>query len=201
MFYLTVPLFVFLFRKFSRLPILIIAYCSSIAYAEILIAVAKHTNSNMYEELSRQLPGQLSYFMAGAFLYYFLPLFERHIKHFLAGAVAVLTINTAFPLPLLEPLAIAITVIFCGLFFYLGNVGKYGDFSYGLYILHCPIIQAMLHFGWFKESPWYFLTAVFTITMAGAIAMWHLVEKRFLLRSSHYVATETASQVNPQNNS
>jgi hypothetical protein len=27
------------------------------------------------------------------------------------------------------------------------------------------------------------------MTATGAIAMWHLVEKQFLLRSSHYVAT------------
>ncbi len=191
MFYLTVPILVFLFRKFSKLPMIIIVYCSSVAYAKLFAAAAERTGSWIYLELSRQLPGQLSYFMAGAAIYYFLPLFERRIKHFLVAAALILVANTTFSLPLLEPLALATVVVFFGLFFYVGNFGKYGDFSYGFYILHFPVIQLILHAGWFRESPWYFLVAVILMTTTGAIAMWHLVEKRFLFRSSHYVASAT----------
>lgn len=193
MFYLTVPLFVFLFRRFSHLPMLVFVYCSSVAYAGLLSAVAERTGSGIYVELARQLPGQLSYFMAGAFLYYFLQLFERRIGYFLIVAASVLAANMIYPLPLLEPLALATVVVFFGLFLYVGNFGKYGDFSYGFYILHFPIIQLLLQAGWFRESPWYFLATVIFITTTGAIAMWHLVEKRFLLRSSHYVTAITSS--------
>lgn len=187
MFYLTVPLFVFLFRRFSHLPMLVFIYCSSVVYGELLTAVGERTGSGIYMELSRQLPGQLSYFTAGAFFYYFLPLFERRVGYFLAAAVAVLATNIMFPLPLLAPFALATVVVFFGLFLYVGNFAKYGDFSYGVYILHFPLIQLVLHVGWFRESPWYFLVVVIFITIAAAIAMWHLVEKRFLLRSSHYL--------------
>ena len=75
----------------------------------------------------------------------------------------------------------------------MGNFGKYGDFSYGIYILHFPIIQLLLNSGWFSESPWYFLVAVIIITTTDAIAMWHLVEKRFLFRSSHYIGAASTS--------
>lgn len=193
MFYLTVPLFVFLFRRFSHLPLLVLVYCSSVAYAVLLTAIAKRTGSEIYVELARQLPGQLSYFMAGAFLYYFLPLFERRIRYFVIVAASVLAANMIYPLPLFEPFALATVVIFFGLFLYVGRFGKYGDFSYGFYIMHFPVIQLLLHTGWFRESPWYFLVAVIIITTAGAIAMWHLVEKRFLLRSSHYIDSTTSS--------
>jgi peptidoglycan/LPS O-acetylase OafA/YrhL len=189
MFYLTVPLFVFLFRKFSRLPMLVLVYCLSVAYAGFLIAIAARTGSGIYVELSRQLPGQLSYFMAGAFLYYYLHLFERRIGYFLLAATTVLAANMIYPLPLLEPLALAIVVVFSGLFFYAGNLGKYGDFSYGFYILHFPVIQLLLNASWPRESPWYFLVATIFITTVGAIALWHLVEKQFLSRHSHYIAT------------
>jgi peptidoglycan/LPS O-acetylase OafA/YrhL len=188
MFYLTVPIFVFAFRKFSHFWVLILVYCLSVAYAEFLAATAERTGSGIYVELGRQLPGQLSYFMAGAFLYYFLPLFERRVVYFLAASVLTLSVNLFFPLPVLEPFALAVIVVFFGLFLYAGNFGKYGDFSYGVYILHFPLIQLLLFSGWFRESPWYFLIASISITSVAAIAMWHLIEKRFLVRKGHYIS-------------
>lgn len=192
MFYLTVPLLVFLFRRFSHLPVLALVYCSSVAYAGLLATVAERTGSGIYVELGRQLPGQLSYFIAGAFIYYFLPLFERHIRYFFVVAALVLAANMIYPLPLLEPFALATVVVFFGLFLYAGNFGKYGDFSYGVYILHFPIIQLFLHEGWFRGAPWYFLATVILTTTTCAFAMWHLVEKRFLFRGSHYIDTTTS---------
>lgn len=199
MFYLTVPLFVFLFRKFTHLPILILTYCSSIAYTGFLAIVAERTGSPVYVELGRQLPGQLSYFMAGAFFYYYLPLFERRIGYFLIAAILILSANIFWPLPILEPFALATMVVFFGLFLYVGNFGKYGDFSYGVYILHFPIIQLLLYSGWLRENPQYFLMTVILITTVGAIAMWHLVEKRFLFRKSHYIAATSMRASATQN--
>lgn len=193
MFYVTVPFFVFLFRRFGRLPTLSLLYCLSVAYALLCALMAERTGSGIYVELGHQLPAQLSYFMAGAFFYYYLPLFEQRTGYFIFVAALILVANTAYSLPLLEPFALATVVVFFGLFFYMGNFGKYGDFSYGVYILHFPTIQLLLHAGWFRESPWLFLIAVTVITSVSAVAMWHLVEKRFLLRSSHYIATTGSS--------
>jgi len=194
MFYLSVPLFVFLFRKFTHLRVLILGYGLSVAYAGFFSVVAERTGSGIYVELGRQLPGQLSYFMAGAFLYYFLPLFERRIGYFLIASILTLATNLYFPLPLLEPFAIATIVVYFGLFLYVGNFGKYGAFSYGIYILHFPVIQLLLFSGWFSDSPWCFLMAVVLITTSSAIALWHLVEKRFLFRKSHYVTATLAHE-------
>ncbi|MCA1729671.1 MAG: hypothetical protein LC751_09750 [Actinobacteria bacterium] len=36
--------------------------------------------------------------------------------------------------------------------------------------------------------------AVVLITLAGAIAMWHLVEKRFLFRNSYYIKATNESK-------
>ena len=52
--FLSVPLFVFLFRKFARFPILILVYCASVAYAEFFAIVAERTGSEIYMELGRQ---------------------------------------------------------------------------------------------------------------------------------------------------
>jgi peptidoglycan/LPS O-acetylase OafA/YrhL len=150
--------------------------------------IALRTGSGVYAELAKQLPGQLSYFMAGAFFYYFLPFFEKRAVYFVAPAVAVLAIGHVFALPWLEPLSLAAVVVFLGLFLYVGNFGKFGDFSYGVYILHFPIIQLLLDRQWFTDSPWTFLAAVVSLTGIAAVLMWHLVEKRFLFRNSHYIA-------------
>lgn len=189
MFYLSVPLFVLLFKKFNRLAVIISIYALSVAYSIVCMKLAEKTGSDIYMILGRQLPGQLSYFIAGAFFYYYLQFFERHAYHFLICATAILFTKNYWSLPLLEPFALSIFVVFFGLFLYLGNFGKYGDLSYGIYLLHFPIIQCFLHFGWLASEPWLFLTAIVIITVLAAFVMWHLVEKRFLARNSHYVTT------------
>jgi peptidoglycan/LPS O-acetylase OafA/YrhL len=188
MFYLSVPIFAFIFRRFGHLAVIVAVYLASVAYHEYMSGIALRTGSGVYAELAKQLPGQLSYFMAGAFFYYFLPFFEKRAVYFVAPAVAVLAIGHVFALPWLEPLSLAAVVVFLGLFLYVGNFGKFGDFSYGVYILHFPIIQLLLDRQWFTDSPWTFLAAVVSLTGIAAVLMWHLVEKRFLFRSSHYIA-------------
>ena len=79
-------------------------------------------------------------------------------------------------------MALSIIVIYFGLFLYVGNFGKYGDFSYGIYILHFPIIQFLLSRFSFKENPYLFLFTVLTITTMMSVMMWHLVEKHFIAR-------------------
>lgn len=197
MFYISVPIFVYLFRKFSTVGTLTLTYILSIAYALITTSLAQRTGNSLYAELSHQLPAQLAYFMAGAFFYYYLPLFEKYAGFFLGAGGLILFADYFYSLPFLEPFALAAVVAFFGLFLYIGNFGKYGDFSYGIYILHFPIIQIFLQYGWLSETPWLYLGSVLTLTLIAGFAMWHLVEKRFLLRSSHYIS-ETAQAVSPQ---
>ena len=187
MFYASVPVFAWLFRRFGTRPVLALGYALSVAYMLAMGELAERTGSRLHAELARQLPGQLSYFLAGAFFYYHLPLFERRAPWFVAAALAILAVHAFLPLPALQPFALATLVVAAALFFHVGNFGRYGDFSYGVYILHFPIIQLLLHTGWFRRDPWLFLGAVLVLVAVGAVALWHLVEKRFLLRSSHYV--------------
>lgn len=184
MFYIAVPMFVYMFKRLGRLQVIILAYLLSIAYALILNNVADRTGIHLYAELARQLPGQLAYFMSGAAIYYYLQFFERNIKALAVFSVAVLILDRVYNLPLLSPIALAILVLSCALFFYMGNFTKYGDFSYGIYIVHFPIIQILLDSGWFDGRPFAFLAAVISLTAFGAMAIWNLVESRFIQRSA-----------------
>lgn len=197
MFYMTVPVLVYLVRRLPRLPLLVVFYSLSVAYAQILNGAAAESGNAFYEQLARQLPGQLSFFIAGAGLFYYLPVFERKIGSFVSLAAAILLVNYWVPLPWLQPFALAVLVLFCGLFLYAGNFGKYGDFSYGVYILHFPLIQLLLNAGWSAEHAWSFLMTVVVLTFIGAFLMWNLVEKRWLLRNSHYVASLESKAATP----
>ncbi len=201
MFYLLVPCLVYLFRKWGHLRGMILVYCLSVVYYALFIKAAQYFGSAFYEELGRQLPGQLSYFISGAFFCYYFEYFERHRGYFVLAAITILATNTIWRLPFLQPFALATLVIFCARsLYYLGNFGKYGDFSYGVYILHYPIAQLLVHWGGLKENPWMFLLTVILTSTVSAICMWHFVEKRFLLKSSHYLTATTpldASKITP----
>jgi peptidoglycan/LPS O-acetylase OafA/YrhL len=75
------------------------------------------------------------------------------------------------------------------LFPYLGKFGKYGDFSYGIYIVHFPILQLLIAHGNFNSAPWMSLLLAVALVVTTAILLWHFIEKPFLRGSSHYVAT------------
>jgi peptidoglycan/LPS O-acetylase OafA/YrhL len=206
MFYAAVPIFVYMFKRFGRLPIIALAYFLSIAYVLILDQIFVRTGIHMYVALARQFPGQVAYFMVGGAAYYYLPFFERNIKTLLPAAAAVLFLDHSYALPLVSPIALGIIVIFCALFFYMGNFSKYGDFSYGIYILHFPIIQILLDSHWFEGRPFAFLASVVVLTAIGAMAIWNLVESRFIRRTgaitspvvTPILAVSAAAQVAPE---
>jgi peptidoglycan/LPS O-acetylase OafA/YrhL len=164
-FYLSVPIFVLLFRRFSVSVVIIAAYILSVCYAIILHKIALSNGSALLLELSHQLPAQLCYFLSGAFFYYKLPFFEKNIHYFLCFAIITLIVNTTYPTPLFEPFSLAVIVIFLSLFFLFGQLWQVWRFF--IWRLHITF-------------PHYSVNA--TCRM-------HLVEKKFLLRSSHYITT------------
>jgi peptidoglycan/LPS O-acetylase OafA/YrhL len=62
----------------------------------------------------------------------------------------------------------------------LHSFGKYGDFSYGIYIYAFPIQQIMTHLFENQLTPWQNFLYSFPFTLLLAIASWYLVEKRAL---------------------
>lgn len=188
MFYFCVPLFVFLMRRWGHWKVIISIYVLSFIYLSLVQAWGLHTGSAMYPELQRQLPGQLAFFIAGALLYYNFSGFQRYAKWLVFAATLVLLSRPWLPVNWLEPIALAILVIYFACSFpYLGNFGKYGDFSYGIYIVHFPILQTLIAFGFFEHKPFLGLMIAGILTFTMAYVFWHLIEKQFLRKNSHYV--------------
>lgn len=191
MFYLCVPVLAWLGARGGRTRVLALAYALGIAWSVGLVALAARTpGSPWVARLAYQLPGQLGFFAAGALCYYHLPALSRHWTPAIVLGVAGMLAGGAWPMLglLLEPAALALVVV--GLAFglrHLGNFARYGDLSYGVYIVHVPVLQTLVAAGLFERSPFGALALAIALTLLLAFASWHLVEKPFLRRGSHYV--------------
>jgi peptidoglycan/LPS O-acetylase OafA/YrhL len=151
----------------------------------------KRTGHPIYDLLAKQLPGQMSFFAAGAAIYYFQPLFMRWRWPLAAlGLLIVIVLRFGLDMGPLYPAALAMAVMGIAFGPYLGNAGKFGDLSYGLYIWHFPVLQLLVLKGLFRSHPWNALALGMALALTMAFLSWHLVEKRFLKRSSHYRQVE-----------
>ena len=193
MFYVIVPLLVFWFNRFGRLSVMLSLFLGSVIYSYVLFAMAESHRGVALIELQRQLPGQLTFFIVGAAGYYYFNTFKKYAVYLLPIAALAFVLDTHLPWIVLEPLALGILVVyFATIFPYLGNFGKYGDFSYGIYILHFPILQLLIANHLFADSPILFITVAGSLVLFFSILLWHFIEKPFLTKNSYYVAEHGA---------
>ncbi len=189
MFYFFVPLAVMAFRRFGRLSVMVALYIFSVTYSVLMSTLADKTGASLYLELQRQLPGQLAFFVAGGVGYYYFHFFKKYATLLLALAGAAFALQGWLYWVAIQPLALGVLVVYFSCVApRLGNFGKYGDFSYGIYIVHFPILQLLISYDLFRESPWAMLFIACLLVITVAFLLWHLIEKHFLRKSSYCVA-------------
>jgi peptidoglycan/LPS O-acetylase OafA/YrhL len=189
MFYLLVPVIAMAFRKFGRMRVMVLLYTCSVVYSMLMESMASKTGAGFYVELQRQLPGQLVFFLAGAAGYYYFQYLAKQAHWLALIAIAAFALKSWLPWVIVQPIALGVLVLyFACIVPSVGNFGKYGDFSYGIYIVHFPILQLMVSFRLFEKNPWLMLIVAGSMVVTVAFVLWHFVEKRFLRKSSHYVA-------------
>jgi len=187
MFYLSVPLIFFLLQGRKKWLVLGLLYGASFAYSLLFLQLYQTTGVELYLKLEKQLPGQLGFFLGGGGIYLYYTFFKKHYWKLLLPAFVFLTCKGVVFAPILYPLALAIAVVSFALFLpYLGNWGKYGDVSYGVYVYHFPIIQIFAAFGLFTKHPWPAFTLLVLAILITSACSYHFVERPFLRRSSHY---------------
>ncbi len=190
MFYIALPMIWWMMKRASKLQIPLIILMM------IMGEIWRYYFLNIYtggyaEHLSRQLPGQIGYFAAGMALW----LNWEKIKSpklWWLGLGLALTLLSLWQdeLRIVRPAGLAFIIAWVA--FAKGpklNAARYGDLSYGIYITHFPIIQMCVALGLFAVSPLVGYGASFILTLIASYALWHLVEKRALLPSSHYRKT------------
>jgi peptidoglycan/LPS O-acetylase OafA/YrhL len=169
MFYLFVPILVWICRRLHRDAVLLTILVLSIVYR---MATARH------ETLSVQLPGQLSFFMVGALIHYHLKFFETHGRWIALGAALLYAAHLATGWFFLRPLSVPVLTLWASMLLpTVKGPTRWGDFSYGTYVLHWPIIQIVVALGLYATRPWAALVLTLVAVAVGAAFSWFVVEK------------------------
>jgi peptidoglycan/LPS O-acetylase OafA/YrhL len=173
-FYLFVPFLVWAVRRFGAALILSSVFLASVAYRLAL----EHSGRSA---LGTQLPGQLCFFIAGSAVYYYFQEFNENRSK--VWVFTLLLMLAAFWTNWFVLDAIAIPMFTMAVAFLLPayrGVTRYGDFSYGTYVLHFPIIQTFVAVGLFARFPWTALGLVFLCVSMASVISWFGVERHFL---------------------
>ena len=184
MFYAFVPFLFYLIKNNSRKRkniILIIIYVLSILYFSILKGLGK-------DEIARQLPGFLCYFVAGIFLYLNMEFFKKWIYLFLPVAILGIVLEKGiFGQNIFTPFALGICIFwFAYLKVPLKKFAKYGDFSYGIYLVHFPIVQIFVQENLFQKYSFYAFFACVSIVILFSVLIWNMIEKPVLKRKFNH---------------
>ena len=181
MFYLTVPLLVAMCRRLGTWQTLSALFVASLAFR----IEARHLHM---ARIAHQLPGELSCFLIGTLAWYYRRWFHANrLWMWLAAGASILGVLLVRGSPLhitLQAIAVPLTVIcFAVLVPHLASPTRFGDLSYGTYVLHYPVVQSLVALGLFHAVGACGATVAVTVA-ALALASWHLVEVRFLKRFS-----------------
>jgi peptidoglycan/LPS O-acetylase OafA/YrhL len=192
MFYVVLPLLAVVLRSAGRFQWAILAaiYVSSEAWRATFEWMAGPDGTGMPLNFAEQLPGQMSFFVVGIGMAILRDQIAWRPFLVIAG-LAMLALSILFP-PLIfcRALGIGIVVIWIAVGIpWSFDAARFGDFSYGLYIVHFPIIQGLVAMGLYSVSAPLALTAAFLLPLATAAALWWFVERPWLRSDSAYRAT------------
>jgi peptidoglycan/LPS O-acetylase OafA/YrhL len=184
MFYATLPVLFYLLRKYSALLVMLSTYVASIVYFLLFKHLADVLDKPVLGEVARQLPGYFCYFSSAIIICMYFQTFKRKKNIILSFAFPLYILSKITGSLFLVPICQAVIIIyFCVFFLHLGNWSRYGDFSYGTYIWHFPIIQVLLSYGLYNNKPLIFLCLLILLTGALSFFSWHYIEKLALRKS------------------
>jgi peptidoglycan/LPS O-acetylase OafA/YrhL len=196
-FYFSVPIIHWICSRLGTKKVMVGVFLFSCAwkYGFAILAAMHRSRSifsldgsrSIYDMLEVQFPAQLMYFCAGILLLLYFDRLKFHFRSIAIITASLFLLDHFFAKEVLDVLWISGLVFVFGFWRYFGNFAKYGDFSYGVYIVHFPILQTMISFGLATRLlPAVFLLLDLCLVTVASVLMWHLVEKRFLAGSSHY---------------
>jgi peptidoglycan/LPS O-acetylase OafA/YrhL len=195
-FYLSIPLLHYLCGRFGTKRIMGTLFCLSclwkygFAWLDYIhrsqgIASLENTRT-IYAQLEVQFPGQFAYFAAGILLLLYFDKLKAHFVSISFMTACLFLVDHFFTGEIFDVFWMSGVVFVFGFWRYFGNFSKYGDFSYGVYIVHWPLLQITIALGLARLNPAVFFLICLSLVGLTSVFLWHLVENRFLAGSSHY---------------
>lgn len=177
-FYAFIPLLFYFTKGMSvcrKNLVLIFLYILSTVYFSVVSGMEKYV-------LAKQFPGCLNYFVTGIMLYVNIGFFKKKINWFLPIAIFAVFLEKVILLQnLATPFALGIIIFWLAfLKLPLKNFGKYGDFSYGMYLVHFPIIQIFVQENMYKNYSYAGFLFSISIILAASFLIWNFIEKPIL---------------------
>ncbi|MGF6118371.1 peptidoglycan/LPS O-acetylase OafA/YrhL [Janthinobacterium lividum] len=181
LFYACVPLIVFGCRRWGYQRTLVTIFLLSLAWREFFYLRGMATDAEFYFKMAKQLPGQMVFFCGGAWCYYKTrDGFQLSWKWAAAGIISYI-FATGWFFELIAPIGVTLFVTWAALSLpHVLNVGKHGDFSFGIYLYHAPIVQSLIFFGLFAFHPFIAIVIGVFLVLMMAIISWNFIEKPFL---------------------
>jgi peptidoglycan/LPS O-acetylase OafA/YrhL len=188
--YILVPLFALCLKRVKPGYFLSGLYILSFLFYVSMTYLYAETGNELFKLLRRQAVGQLRFFISGIILlFYFDFIIKKHIQWFLPISLIIFILcfyTNYWMVGLLLPIAYAVIIISFAYYFKKpAYIARYGDFSYGFYLYHFPVIQLMIHLGYFRGEPVLLFLACFLITLGCSALSWHLLEKKALRRTKN----------------
>lgn len=185
-YYILVPIIVFLQKRINVHFLYGVLFFFSVIYFLFFKHFAVTLNNDLYLFLSRQIPGQLFYFIIGAWVCELEE--KRWFFYFIKWAGIPAIVLLFFPLPIaFQCLLMAINVFFiANIVPTIKNPYRQHDISYGVYIFHFPVIQVLVFYGVFKSAPLSSVVYALIATIILSIICWLTIERPFILKKTKY---------------
>jgi len=187
MFYISLPFIAGLLSVSAHMRnmLLCLLVLTSLAWASLVPAL----DHPMSARLARQLPGQMMFFAAGMMLWIYRDLIRKRARMLLVSGLLILSVEVVFcPFQILR--LIGLTCLIAGLAYLPGpslRPARWGDISYGIYIIHFPIVQMLVAFGLFSAIGVVGASLLsIGLVVILSYALWWLIERPALRSDSHY---------------
>lgn len=147
-FYIILPVIILILKKIKsnigKNLFFAVLYIFSVLYNLILKLYA--VKWHLPHQLEHQLPGFISFFVVGMFIFLNWNLFLRLKNRLILPAIAIYVLHYFTNTEILFPIALSVIIVWAALLLKkLNCIGKDIDFSWGIYLFHVPIMQILFY--------------------------------------------------------